>query len=85
MISIRQKNLIGYILISIGLVTFIPFGEMAIRASLANPDALQNIFITLHVFFFTTWIIIHIPGFILIGIGIYLLLKNSRNKSNNLT
>lgn len=75
----KYQKLIGYGLFVGGLLWFFPFLYMVIPASLVNPDILENIFITLHVFFFTTWWMFHIPAYILIISGI-LLIKSEKIK-----
>ncbi len=53
-ITIKQRKLIGLTLIDCGVLVFYPFLQMSIRAALDNPNILENLSITLHVFFFTT-------------------------------
>jgi len=83
MITIKQRKLIGVILIGCGVLVFYPFLQMSIRAALDNPNILENISITFHVFFFTTWLFFHIPAYVLIILGIYFLTKKENNKNSS--
>ena len=69
----KYKKLVGYTLIVGGISFFYPFFDMSISAALGNPNILESLFSALHVFFFTNWWLIHIPGFVLIILGILVL------------
>ncbi len=77
-ISSKYLKLIGGSLIVGGGLIFYPFFDMVVKSSLSNPDTLENISITLHVFFFTTWLIIEIPAIALIILGIFCLKKSNQ-------
>jgi len=64
---------------------FIPYFGMAYRATIADPTLSLELSIwTTKLFFIDFWMF-HIPGFILIGIGIYILIKYSRKDSNKIS
>jgi len=69
----KYKKLVGYTLIVGGLSFFYLFFDRSISAALANPNILESLFSALHVFFFTGWWLFHIPGFVLIILGIWVL------------
>lgn len=73
-----QTRIISLILFGLAIIIFTPFLDMNIKALSVSDNISRYLFETMHVFFFTTWLYIHIPAFVLIGLGIYFLRK-SRN------
>ena len=85
MISNKIKKLIGCSLIGIALPLFIPYFGMAYRATFPNPTfSLELSLYTTRLFFTDTgFSLFHYPAFILIGLGLYCLIKKPFIKKPN--
>lgn len=79
-ITIKQRKLIGITLI-IGSIPFFSFFLMMVIPVILRPEGLVDgeMMYILQIFFFdTASIVFHYPGFILIILGVYCLLKSKR-------
>ncbi len=69
----KYKKLVGYTLIVGGISFFYPFFNISAWAPLGNPNILEIVFSALHAFIFYGLWLFHIPGFVLIILGIWVL------------
>ncbi len=74
----RLLIIIGCSLIGLSLPLFIPYFGMAYRATFPNPTLSLELSLYTSRLFFIDFAFFHWPAFVLIGIGIYILIKNSR-------
>ncbi len=68
----KYKKLVGYTLIIGGLSFFYLFFDRSILVAFSSPNILESLFFALHLFF-NGWWLFHIPGFVLIILGIWVL------------
>lgn len=79
MISNRFRKLIGYVIMFSSTPFFYFYFSMAYRATIADPTlSLELSLYSTRLFFIDFWMF-HIPGFTLIILGIFFIIKKVKN------